>query len=219
MKNVLFLSVCSLSLFISHSLVAQAQSQKEWTENDSIRLSKMLNGEVPLHIDDAFKRELERSLLGHPAETDRQHWNEYLLDIKPDNNLLKSPSLLNSNPVYFKPLSDKLFNTSHEYLRIKGVMINSRAETHQPRINIQRNTNISIPLYNNKLYFNIYGSYARDKRRSVILPAISIPYTTGAGLSYHIGKNIVIESQTNYQYNIIYKKWEWFWGGRVIVRF
>jgi hypothetical protein len=46
----------------------------------------------------------------------------------------------------------------------------------------------------------------------VILPATSIPYKVGAGFSYEIGKHAIIKSQTNYQYNIIQKKWEWFFS-------
>ena len=58
-----------------------------------------------------------------------------------------------------------------------------------------------------------------DKKRSVILPATSIPYQIGAGFSYEIGKHAIIKSQTNYQYNIIQKKWEWFFGAGVSFTF
>lgn len=30
--------------------------------------------------------------------------------------------------------------------------------------------------------------------------------------SYKIRKHTIIKSQTNYQYNIIQKRWEWFFG-------
>lgn len=63
------------------------------------------------------------------------------------------------------------------------------------------------------------GSYTLDKKRSVILPATSIPYKVGAGFSYEIGKHAIIKSQTNYQYNIIQKKWEWFFGAGVFFTF
>ena len=67
--------------------------------------------------------------------------------------------------------------------------------------------------------WNVYGSYTLDKKRSVILPATSIPYKVGAGFSYEIGKHAIIKSQTNYQYNIIQKKWEWFFGAGVFFTF
>ena len=41
----------------------------------------------------------------------------------------------------------------------------------------------------------------------------------GAGFSYEIGKHAIIKSQTNYQYNIIQKKWEWFFGAGVFFTF
>lgn len=83
-------------------------------------------------------------------------------------------------------------------------MINSRIDKNLPLIKIQQKTNMTIPL-NKKLHFSVYGSYTLDKKRSVILPATSIPYKVGAGFSYEIGKHAIIKSQTNYQYNIIQK--------------
>lgn len=41
-----------------------AFAQEEWTTKDSIKLSKMLDGEIPIHINDAFRKELEQSLTG-----------------------------------------------------------------------------------------------------------------------------------------------------------
>ena len=80
------------------------------------------------------------------------------------------------------------------------------------------NTNMAIPL-NKKLYFSVYGNYTLDKKRSVILPATSIPYQIGAGFSYEIGKYVTIKSQTNYQYHIIQRRWEWFFGAGVSFTF
>lgn len=89
-------------------------------------------------------------------------------------------------------------------MRFNGIRISSRVYTDTPFISIKRNTNISIPL-GKKLNFNIYGDYTFDKRRSVILPVTSIPYEFGAGFSYRIGKYTIIKSQSNYQYNLIWK--------------
>lgn len=41
---------------ISHPITAQVQNG--WTKNDSVRLSKMLDGEIPIHINDAFKKRI-----------------------------------------------------------------------------------------------------------------------------------------------------------------
>lgn len=195
-----------------------AQAQEEWTKNDSIKLSKMLNGEVPIHIDDAFKKKLEHSLIGNPIKHDGRRWGDFILNINSNNKLLEQSETINYNTIYYKPFNNKLFNEKSEYLKIKGLVLKSQIDTDNPYINLQRNTNISTPL-NNKLRFNIYGTYALDKKRSAILPASSIPYTMGAGFSYNISKKAVIESQTNYQYNIIQKKWEWFWGVKFIIKF
>lgn len=195
-----------------------AQEQEEWTKNDSVKLSKMLNGEVPIHIDDAFKKELEHSLIGNPIKHDGRRWDDFILDINSNNKLLEKSETVNYNTIYYKPFDNKLFNKKSEYLKIKSLVLNSQIDTDNPYINLQRNTDISTPL-NNKLRFNIYGSYALDKKRSAILPASSIPYTVGAGFSYNINKNAVIKSQTNYQYNIIKKKWEWFVGGKFGIKF
>lgn len=99
-----------------------------------------------------------------------------------------------------------------------GLLRNSRIDKNLPLIKIQQKTNMTIPL-NKKLHFSVYGSYTLDKKRSVILPATSIPYKVGAGFSYEIGKHAIIKSQTNYQYNIIQKKWEWFFGAGVFFTF
>lgn len=103
-------------------------------------------------------------------------------------------------------------------LKCKSLMRNSRIDKNLPLIKIQQKTNMTIPL-NKKLHFSVYGSYTLDKKRSVILPATSIPYKVGAGFSYEIGKHAIIKSQTNYQYNIIQKKWEWFFGAGVFFTF
>ena len=62
-KSVMFL------LFFLICCPVDAQEQNGWTANDSVRLAKMLNGEIPIHIDDTFKKELEQSMIGHPILT------------------------------------------------------------------------------------------------------------------------------------------------------
>ena len=45
------------------------------------RLTKMLKGEMPIHIDDAFKRELEQSIIGHSPKDDNRYWDDFRLAI------------------------------------------------------------------------------------------------------------------------------------------
>ena len=51
-------------IFMLHLIPCLAFAQEEWTTKDSIKLSKMLDGEMPIHINDAFRKELEQSLTG-----------------------------------------------------------------------------------------------------------------------------------------------------------
>ena len=194
-------------------------AQGGWTTKDSIKLSKMLDGEIPIHINDAFKKELEQSLTGFPRENKSNKLNDFILGVKPENDLMKYPHFNKSNLyIQYHLLSDSFYCKKIEYMRFNGIRISSRVYTDTPFISIKRNTNISIPL-GKKLNFNIYGDYTFDKRRSVILPVTSIPYEFGAGFSYRIGKYTIIKSQSNYQYNLIWKKWEWFFGAGVSFTF
>ena len=47
-------------LFLARSVNAQVQNG--WTPNDSVRLTKMLKGEMPIHIDDAFKKVVRKNI-------------------------------------------------------------------------------------------------------------------------------------------------------------
>lgn len=196
-----------------------AFAQEEWTTKDSIKLSKMLDGEMPIHINDAFKKELEQSLTGSFLKESNNNLDDFILDIKIKSNLVKYTQLEKSY-LYIQSdlLSDSTYSKKIEYINIKGFRISSKTYIDNPYVSIERNTNISIPL-TKKLNFNIYGNYSLDKKRSVILPATPIPYKVGAGFSYNIGKHTVIKSQTNYQYNIIQKRWEWFFGAGVSFAF
>lgn len=202
-------------VLISRSV--NAQEQNEWTTSDSIRLSKMLNGEIPIHIDGGLKRELEQSIIGYPIKDDNMRWNNFVLGVDLKNDLAKLPKSVDYNILYYKEIgrSKKLMNGS---LRLNKLMINSQTDKNLPLIKIQQNTNATIPL-NKKLHFSVYGSYTLDKKQSVILPATAIPYSVGAGFSYNVGKNMVIGTQTNYQYNIVRKDWEWFCGLRLQINF
>lgn len=174
----------------------------------------MLDGENPIHINDAFRYELEQSLTGYPIRNNSNKLNDFILEVKPKNGLMEYPKLNEQNlHILYNLLQDSLYH-KNEWVKIKAVRIYSNTYMENPYIIVERNTNISVPI-GRKLHFNIYGNYTLDKKRSVVLPATSIPYEVGIGFSYNISKHITIKSQTNYQYNIIQKKWEWFFGAGI----
>lgn len=196
-----------------------AFAQEEWTTKDSIKLSKMLDGEIPIHINGAFRKELEQSLSGSCLKGSNNKLNDFILDIKVESDLLNYHPLGKScMHIQSDLFSDSTYGRKIEYINIKGFRISSKTYIDNPYVSMERNTNISIPL-TKKLNFNIYGNYSLDKKRSVILPATSIPYEVGAGFSYEIGKYATIKSRTNYQYNILQKRWEWFFGTGVSFTF
>ena len=75
-------------IFMLHLIPCLAFAQEEWTTKDSIKLSKMLDGEMPIHINDAFRKELEQSLTGSYLRKNNHKLNDFILDIKVKNNLL-----------------------------------------------------------------------------------------------------------------------------------
>ncbi len=182
-------------------------AQEEWTALDSIKLSKILNGEISIYINDTFKKELEQSFTGSLSISNNRDLKDFLSDIKLKNRLTKYPQFIKSNfCIECQPPSERIYNK-----KIGRLKINSIQNISNQTISIERNINLSIPL-SKKLDFNIYGNYTIDKKRNVVLPAVSIPYVIGGGVSYKIRKHTIIKSQTNYQYNIIQKRWEWFFG-------
>lgn len=209
-KSVMFL------LFFLICCPVDAQEQNGWTANDSVRLTKMLNGEIPIHIDDAFKKELEQSMIGHPIIDDNRHWNDFKLDIDFKDNF---PNVVNTDcgTVLYNRLNhdNNLWNGN---FKRRSIIIDSQTDKNLYFINVQQNTNIAIP-FNNRLNFNLYGDYTQYKMNSAIIPPTAIPYIIGGGFSYRVGKNMVIGTQTNYQYNIIQKKWEWFCGLKFTINF
>lgn len=157
---------------------------------------------MPIHIDDAFKRELEQSIIGHSPKDDNRYWDDFRLDIDFKEDFPNVVNIECATTFHYKLNHNN--NLLNGNLKCKSLMRNSRIDKNLPLIKIQQKTNMTIPL-NKKLHFSVYGSYTLDKKRSVILPATSIPYKVGAGFSYEIGKHAIIKSQTNYQYNIIQK--------------
>lgn len=208
-----------LAAFILNFISCLVFAQEGWTEKDSIKLSKMLDGENPIHINDAFRNELEQSLTGYPIRSSSNKFNDFILGVKPKNTLMEYPKLNKQNlHIQYNLLDGSLFIPKYGYIKIREFRICSNTYMENPYVSVGRNANMSIPI-GKKLNFNIYGNYALDKKRSVVLPATSIPYAIGVGFSYNISKHITIKSQTNYQYNLIQRKWEWFVGAGIAFTF
>lgn len=201
-----------LTALILNIIPCLAFAQEGWTAKDSTKLSKMLDGEIPIQVSDAFKKELEQSFTGSTMRNNDDKFNDFILDIDCRGSSIRHPQLdTHGLHIRYPLLSDNAYLKKSEYMAIKKFRISSTIDIDNPTINLERNTNLSMPV-SKKLYFNIYGNYTIDKKRSVILPVSSIPLKVGTGFSYNIGKHTAIKTQANYQYNIIQKKWEWFFG-------
>ena len=206
-------------VFIVLSFIADILcAQDIWTKEDSVKLSKILNSETPISINSDFKRELEKSSIGEPIRESYGSWNDFILDVKTYDFDISKYQSINMGHIFNKPTSVKFFNLNNEYLKHNKFTIDGRIDVDNPLIYLQRNTKLTFPL-DRKLHFNISVSYALDKSHSPILPINPTPYSWGAGFSYDIGKDIAIGSQANYQYNIIQKKWEWFWVLKISIIF
>lgn len=209
----------NLIAFILNFISCLVFAQEGWTTKDSIKLSKMLDGENPIHINDAFRNELEQSLTSYPIKRSNNKLNDFILGVKPKSDLMEYPKLNKvSLHIQYNTLKESLFIPKYEYIKVREFRIRSNTDLENLYISVERNTNISIPI-GKKLHFNIYGNYTLDKKRNVILPATSIPYEVGTGFSYNISKHITIKSQTNYQYNLIQRRWEWFFGAGIAFTF
>lgn len=219
MTNQITTNIWKAAIFLAVFLIPRpvyAQEQNGWTANDSARLAKMLNGEIPIHIDDGFKRELEQSVTGHLMKDDDRHWNDFRLNID-SKAIFPNVADMDYGTVFHNQLNHNN-NLWKGNLKRKSIIMNSRTDKNLPFIHVQQNTDIAIPL-TNSLNFNLYGGYTQYKRNSVIVPPTAIPYTVGGGFSYRVGKNMFIGTQTNYQYNVIQKKWEWFCGLKFTINF
>lgn len=121
-------------------------------------------------------------------------------------------------PIFDKSTSVKFFNLNNEYLKHKKFTISSHVDVANPSIFLRRNTILTFPL-DRKFYVNISGSYTLDYSDNSILPVDPTPYTIGVGLSFNIRKNITIGPQANYQFNLIRRRWECFWGIKCAISF
>lgn len=179
-------------------------AQEHWGKEDSIKLAKMLDGEMPIHINEKFKIEFENSLLGYPPIEDNAEWKKIINFKQPLTGLLLSP--INNDILTIRLLQN------HNRKNNGLFFINSQI------INISQYSNMSIPLAK-KIHFNVYGINELSERKSIAHPVSFFPHEFGAGVSYDINCHLKIGTQSNYQYNSIQKKWEWFMGLGITVVF
>lgn len=172
-------------------------AQEHWGKEDSIKLSKMLNGEIPIHINEKFKIELEKSLLGYPQIEDNDEWKKYINFKHPLTEFLLSP--INNDL-----LTNRFLRKYNRRMNNNLFFINNRI------INISQYSNMSIPLAK-RIHFNAYGVNELSEKYTAY-PISLFPHEFGAGFSYDINHRLRIGTQSNYQYNSIQKKWEWFMG-------
>ncbi|WP_270415514.1 hypothetical protein [Bacteroides ovatus] len=196
----------AIYLFILNgiSILQPIYAQEHWSKEDSIKLTKMLDGEIPIHINENFKIEFEKSILGYPKIEDNDQWKKYINFKQPLKGLLLSP--INNDILANRLLQN--YNRKNNSL----FFINSQI------INISEYSNMSIPL-TKKIHFNIYGINEVSARKSIAHPVSFFPYEFGAGVSYDINRHLRIGTQSNYQYNSIQKKWGWFMGLGITVVF
>lgn len=78
-NNMIYATRWKIIMFFVIFLISRpiyAQKQGEWTKNDSVKLSKILNGKISVHINDDFKRKLEQSFIGNPTKDYNRYWND-----------------------------------------------------------------------------------------------------------------------------------------------
>lgn len=101
-----------------------------------------------------------------------------------------------------------------EKIDVKGEQLSHKTSDYNITIDhslfssTDENLNKSCQIY-------IYGGYTIDKKRTVVLPTTATQYYIGTGFSYNINKKLQLKTGIEYQYNIIYKRWEWVWNSGI----
>lgn len=100
----------------------------------------------------------------------------------------------------------------------KQLFIKSQLDIGDPRVLIKRKTDIQFK-FTDHLAYRVYGGYTIDKNRTVILPTTATPYYVGTGFSYSLNKKLQLKTGIEYQYNVVYKRWEWVWNSGIRFNF
>lgn len=211
MRFILFI-IFSLCL----PLVMQGQEQNVWTQNDSLKLKKVLAGQAEIRINQKVLRELDR-VFSSPRRLFKFQSRSAILPIK--DFLFYRPNVFGKYHISTFKVNELNIWQDSLFMKVymlgnKQLFIKSQLDTGDPRVLIKRKTDIQFK-FTDHLAYRVYGGYTIDKNRTVILPTTATPYYVGTGFSYSFNKKLQLKTGVEYQYNVVYKRWEWVWNSGI----
>lgn len=211
MRFILFI-IFSLCL----PLVMQGQEQNVWTQNDSLKLKKVLAGQAEIRINQKVLRELDR-VFSSPRRLFKFQSRSAILPIK--DFLFYRPNVFSKYHISIFKVNELNIWQDSLFMKVymlgnKQLFIKSQLDTGDPRVLIKRKTDIQFK-FTDHLAYRVYGGYTIDKNRTVILPTTATPYYVGTGFSYSLNKKLQLKTGVEYQYNVVYKRWEWVWNSGI----
>lgn len=211
MRFILFI-IFSLCL----PLVMQGQEQNVWTQNDSLKLKKVLAGQAEIRINQKVLRELDR-VFSSPRRLFKFQSRSAILPIK--DFLFYRPNVFSKYHISTFKVNELNIWQDSLFMKVymlgnKQLFIKSQLDTGDPRVLIKRKTDIQFK-FTDHLAYRVYGGYTIDKNRTVILPTTATPYYVGTGFSYSLNKKLQLKTGLEYQYNVVYKRWEWVWNSGI----
>ncbi|AUI47034.1 DUF4858 domain-containing protein [Bacteroides hominis] len=215
MRFILFI-IFSLCL----PLVMQGQEQNVWTQNDSLKLKKVLAGQAEIRINQKVLRELDR-VFSSPRRLFKFQSRSAILPIK--DFLFYRPNVFSKYHISTFKVNELNIWQDSLFMKVymlgnKQLFIKSQLDTGDSRVLIKRKTDIQFK-FTDHLAYRVYGGYTIDKNRTVILPTTATPYYVGTGFSYSLNKKLQLKTGIEYQYNVVYKRWEWVWNSGIRFNF
>ena len=211
MRFILFI-IFSLCL----PLVMQGQEQNVCTQNDSLKLKKVVAGHAEIRINQKVLRELDR-VFSSPRRLFKFQSRSAILPIK--DFLFYRPNVFSKYHISTFKVNELNIWQDSLFMKVymlgnKQLFIKSQLDTGDPRVLIKRKTDIQFK-FTDHLAYRVYGGYTIDKNRTVILPTTATPYYVGTGFSYSLNKKLQLKTGVEYQYNVVYKRWEWVWNSGI----
>lgn len=194
----------------------QGQEQNVWTQNDSLKLKKVLAGQAEIWINQKVLRELDR-VFSSPRRLFKFQSRSAILPIK--DFLFYRPNVFGKYHISTFKVNELNIWQDSLFMKVymlgnKQLFIKSQLDTGDPRVLIKRKTDIQFK-FTDHLAYRVYGGYTIDKNRTVILPTTATPYYVGTGFSYSLNKKLQLKTGVEYQYNVVYKRWEWVWNSGI----
>ena len=194
----------------------QGQEQNVWTQNDSLKLKKVLAGQAEIWINQKVLRELDR-VFSSPRRLFKFQSRSAILPIK--DFLFYRPNVYGKYHISTFKVNELNIWQDSLFMKVymlgnKQLFIKSQLDTGDPRVLIKRKTDIQFK-FTDHLAYRVYGGYTIDKNRTVILPTTATPYYVGTGFSYSLNKKLQLKTGVEYQYNVVYKRWEWVWNSGI----